>query len=790
METREISASSLSSSSSTSSTSSSYGFPDIEPGSVLCGRTGYLTEDGVKSVAESALEWLRFINQATAGGLQWKEVENRFDRLASTGSGPVPVIESSEFGFCIGMQQNPEFANELLRALRGKSALLSNEITKEQLHNLWCRITNPCFHSRLQIFFDLCDINKDGIITEMEIKQVVMLSATTNKLAISQDEAEEYASLIIHELDTDYKGYIELSQLETLFKASHLARPFTSDQKWTVPDSADKELMSKVEVLFRTYWRRAWVVALWFIICISLFSWKFSQYRHRKAFQVMGYCLCTAKGAAETLKFNMALILIPVCRNTMTWLRANSMINSVIPFNDSINFHKLIAGGIVVGVILHGGTHLACDFPRISNCDHLVFGQTIASRFGNHQPSYGQILATTEVLSGIAMVILMAIAFSLATHLPRRQSPSLPRSIRKVTGYNTFWYTHHLFIIVYALLIVHSMFLFLTSKVMEKTTWMYIAIPVMLYLWERIFRVLRSIDSRVGILEAKVYPGKVLSLKLCKPEGFSYSSGMYVYIQCPQVSSLEWHPFSLTSGPQEDYLSLHIRTLGDWSYEIYNLFQEAILSRNTNYPHIYVDGPYSAASQDYIKYDIIMLIGLGIGATPFISILKDIVDGLQYPNFNHMNEEEPYNTKTPCKAYLYWVTREQGSFSWFREVMKDIWAKNQRQDVVEMHNFLTSVYPKGDARSAVISAIQAFQHAKKGTDIVSQTPVCTHFGRPNWFEIFSNLISRHQGAHIVTRNQVFSIAAHKFWQENYRGCAPNFQPKAQLDWYSTKKTIR
>lgn len=37
------------------------------------------------------------------------------------------------------------------------------------------------------------------------------------------------------------------------------------------------------------------------------------------------------------------------------------------------------------------------------------------------------------------------------------------------------------------------------------------------------------------------------------------------------------HPFSLTSGPEDDYLSVHIRTIGDWSYHIYNLFQEVMI---------------------------------------------------------------------------------------------------------------------------------------------------------------------------------------------------------------------
>lgn len=38
-----------------------------------------------------------------------------------------------------------------------------------------------------------------------------------------------------------------------------------------------------------------------------------------------------------------------------------------------------------------------------------------------------------------------------------------------------------------------------------------------------------------------------------------------------------------------------------------------------------VDGPYGAPAQDYRNYDVLLLVGLGIGATPFISILRDLL---------------------------------------------------------------------------------------------------------------------------------------------------------------------
>lgn len=60
-----------------------------------------------------------------------------------------------------------------------------------------------------------------------------------------------------------------------------------------------------------------------------------------------------------------------------------------------------------------------------------------------------------------------------------------------------------------------------------------------------------------------------------------------------------------------------------------NLLFQKILTGAKEFPKIYIDGPYGAASQDYIKYDIVVLIGLGIGVTPFISIIKDVVNGAQ-----------------------------------------------------------------------------------------------------------------------------------------------------------------
>ena len=40
---------------------------------------------------------------------------------------------------------------------------------------------------------------------------------------------------------------------------------------------------------------------------------------------------------------------------------------------------------------------------------------------------------------------------------------------------------------------------------------------------------------------------------------------------------------------------------------------------------VYIDGPYGAGQQDWFKYEVSVLVGGGIGVTPYASILKDFV---------------------------------------------------------------------------------------------------------------------------------------------------------------------
>ncbi|KAJ6347117.1 hypothetical protein OIU76_003751 [Salix suchowensis] len=392
-------------------------------------------------------------------------------------------------------------------------------------------------------------------------------------------------------------------------------------------------------------WQRVWIMMLWMGIVAGLFTYKFIQYRHKAAYDVMGYCVCVAKGGAETLKFNMALILLPVCRNTITWLRNRTKLGVAVPFDDNLNFHKVIAVGIAIGIGLHAGAHLTCDFPRLIHATEEEY-EPMKPYFGDEQPeNYWWFVKGVEGITGIVMIVLMAIAFTLATPWFRRSRLNLPKPLKKLTGFNAFWYSHHLFVIVYTLLVVHGVYLYLTKTWYHKTTWMYLAVPVILYACERLIRAFRSSIRAVKILKVAIYPGNVLALHMSKPQGFKYKSGQYMFVNCAAVSPFEWHPFSITSAPGDDHLSVHIRTLGDWTRQLKTVFTKVCLpppagksgllradmqgGNNPSLPKILVDGPFGAPAQDYKKYDVVLLVGLGIGATPMISIVKDIINNMK-----------------------------------------------------------------------------------------------------------------------------------------------------------------
>jgi respiratory burst oxidase len=84
--------------------------------------------------------------------------------------------------------------------------------------------------------------------------------------------------------------------------------------------------------------------------------------------------------------------------------------------------------------------------------------------------------------------------------------------------------------------------------------------------------------------------------------------GQYYFVNFPALSLTEWHPFSVSSGPREDGVEMHIRALGDHTSRIVGLAKDkALESSTTGAPArtwICIDGPYGVQNFNYRRWRV------------------------------------------------------------------------------------------------------------------------------------------------------------------------------------------
>ena len=80
-------------------------------------------------------------------------------------------------------------------------------------------------------------------------------------------------------------------------------------------------------------------------------------------------------------------------------------------------------------------------------------------------------------------------------------------------------------------------------------------------------------------------------------------------------------------------------------------------------PQVRIDGPYGAPAEDVFNVEVAVLIGAGIGVTPFASILKHIWYRQRRNNVGSLKRVE-----------FFWVCRDTPSFGWFQSLLQEVEA--------------------------------------------------------------------------------------------------------------------
>ena len=174
-----------------------------------------------------------------------------------------------------------------------------------------------------------------------------------------------------------------------------------------------------------------------------------------------------------------------------------------------------------------------------------------------------------------------------------------------------------------------------------------------------------SVDKLMGLLAYKssvkadmcMVSSDVLEVSVKLGKGVQYHAGQYVFLNVPEISYLEWHPFSVTSAPtitdgaDNDRIVFHLKRAGTWTRDVVELAAQQQQAR------VRLDGFYGHQPKLENYKDGAILVGGGIGVTPMMSLAMGLL------------------RHTCQKVTLIWVVRTIDEFQIFS---KDLCQARER----------------------------------------------------------------------------------------------------------------
>jgi len=357
-------------------------------------------------------------------------------------------------------------------------------------------------------------------------------------------------------------------------------------------------------------------------------------------------------------------------------------------------------------------------------------------------------------ITGHFMLLIIVLMYTTAHHKVRTQC------------FEAFWYTHHLAFFFMLGLYTHATGCFVRDSVepdyiptfpfystehcLGYMSWRWTIWPGIIYFGERVFREVRARRS-TRFSKALIHPSGAMELRIIKPS-FKYSPGQWLFLQVPGVSKYQWHPFTITSAPEDPYVSVHVRQVGDWTYAlgerigagpsvvasltkaamkgtekdgiapaIRGDFVEVETSANP-LPSVRIDGPYGAPAEDVFKSEIAVLVGAGIGVTPFASILKHIWYRQRKGALGALRRVE-----------FFWICRDTPTFGWFQDLLQEVESAQTDPNFLRINIYLTQKISDDMLWNIAIN------DAGADYDPLTLLRTRTMYGRPDWKTIYGRL---------------------------------------------------
>ncbi|KAL9838148.1 LOW QUALITY PROTEIN: NADPH oxidase 5-like [Geothlypis trichas] len=726
--------------------------------------------------AAADAEWLRWVSKKF-GNVAGKEKEISLEEFKSA------------------LQVKESFFAERFFALFDSDG--SGSLSREELLGSLHRLLRGNSTEKLHFLFQVYDVDGSGSIDAEELQVVLRGCLRESSLALPEERLGALSQALLQALDRDHSGSITFPELREQLEAfpELLENLSISAASWLKPPSASPaepwlccfsresrgdqrpgmcccsresrgdqrpgmcccsresrrdqppgmcclSRESRGDQRARLCCLGAWVATTALLLALGAL-W------HRER----GPALALARGCGQSLNLNCALLAALMLRRSLTWLRSTPLAE-LFPLELHVRGHERVGHLVLALGTAHAGhtwhtpvsdtgTHLA--HAGLAQRDWLV---ALGEYVRRARPGAGGVGGTAPQ-SGLALLALLLAMLACSSPCVRRGG-----------HFEVFYWSHLSYIPVWLLLLLHG-----------PHFWKWFLIPGSLFVLEKVLGWAWRRAGDLHILEAKLLPSKVTHLVIQRPKSFRFQPGDYVYLNVPAIAAYEWHPFSISSAPEQpETLWLHIRARGQWTTKLYEYFQQLELHgpepnppgksrREQRSQHweqdtgpgesqrscsikCFLDGPYGTPSRRIFTSEHAVLIGAGIGITPFASILQSIM--IRYrrrkqscPSCHFSwSEERQDEEMTLQKVDFIWITRDQQHLQWFLGLLAKLEAEQAELEpggkFLELHLYMTSALGKGDVKALGLQLALDLLAAREQRDSISGLRSRTQPGRPDW----------------------------------------------------------
>lgn len=445
-------------------------------------------------------------------------------------------------------------------------------------------------------------------------------------------------------------------------------------------------------------------------------------------------------------------MLLSMSRHFATFLRRSYILSKFINADFTQGFHVKMSCIGLFFASLHAIGHLTGTFlygSRPAQQDNVaaILGPDAVPR------PYRAYVATLPGWSGITSLGLFWIIALLSMPFVRKRS------------YEVFQIGHLLMFPMIGLLCAHG-----TARLLQAPMLGYwLAFPALLVILERMNRLIqgfRSVPAR-----AKILDNDTVELSCRHPRGkdWKYSAGQYILLQVPSVSFFQWHPFTI-SACRGSILQVHIKFDGDWTNKLRDLPDDQDI-------RVGIDGPFGAPAQRFYDYDCSIIVGGGIGITPFSAILTNLEENFQDKKdpwdqrrrsslgdrsrsrarnsdttltaieSSSQTGEVSYNESTTKSSELtptrrvdfHWMVREKNQLLWFSGLLNR--GIEGAAPLAKHGNLQLNINTHITAKRKNISVhvfrylLDSYRTEAAPYSALTGLKAPSHFGRPNWEEI-------------------------------------------------------